>query len=150
MNLEDVISKQKLIDKVKKFAMSIWQELEYVYYGTLPDLYYSQVAWRIRYYWYHESCKNCRAWTYEGGRIKQGRTVMFGTCAWDKLSKKPLGWTSEFEYCNNYNELPYDDMQYTKLGDGWKATTKTPTGKVITVISRNGHWLYLHDGPVEQ
>lgn len=138
------INKDILIGNI---LAGIKEDLEYIWYGILPDFYYEHIHWRIRQLIYHESCKNCRAWTYKGRRIKNGCPVMYGTCAWDKLSSKPIDWTSENEYCHNYNELPYDEKQYTKLGDGWHATTMTPTGKEITIVSKNGRWLYLHDGP---
>lgn len=70
---------------------------------------------------------------------------MFGICEWDKLRQRIVR-SSEYEYCSNYNELPYQDDTYTTAGDGWRKTALTPAGKLITVVSKNGRWMYLHDG----
>ncbi len=148
MNLQDILDKQEIVNKVTQLAKYTGRRIKNI--CSIPSYWYQDhVAWRIRYYLYHESCRNCRAWTYEGRRIRHGCPVMFGVCEWDKLSTKPIEWTAEFEYCNNYNELPFVDRKYTKLGDGWIANSQTPSGKKIVVISKNGRWLYLRDGTEE-
>ena len=122
----------------------MYKELYSMLYQDIENLYFS-VAELSRKYIYHESCLKCRCWTYTGRHLINGNVISMGNCAWNTIFGSDRQ-TSGTHYCDNFNYEPFDSDTYTMLEDGHEELYVTPTGKEVTRISKNGRWLYLHDG----
>ena len=116
---------------------------------AIKDTYYNVLDFTI-VPWYHnvilrERCRNCRCWRFMGRHIQDGQSKGYGVCLWD-IRRQTWFQTSENNWCECYNVLPEKDATYTELPDGHEDFFVTPAGKEVTRISKNGRWLYLHDG----
>ncbi len=141
--MQSGIQLRPLWNSVKKL-LDEKQTADYLYFGLLEDWWDIHVTPRIRHYLYHERCENCRCWEYMGRHIINKKSIAFGKCAWNAKYENP--WTPANSYCFSYNVMPTNSDMYTTFEDGWEDEFTTPAGKKITRISKNGRWMYLHDG----
>jgi hypothetical protein len=115
----------------------------YLRYEMLEIIWYDNILHLWRHYFLHQRCENCRNWQYEGRRKNSDRK--YGICL--LLNEFPEDYHA---HCYNWNlDLTDYERGVTDLPDGWEMGHKTPAGKQIVRISKNGHWLYLRDGDIE-
>lgn len=119
--------------------MKILEQLRDTYwyfrYPILDDFYYDHVAWRIHHYIWQERCETCRNWHFIGKFDSRPH----GTCDIDSMN-----WIDYHALCPCWN-LDISETNYEQE-DGCERRFETPTGKVITQISKGGVWQFYYNG----
>ena len=129
-----------LKDKLKNLYDTLEIKYQEFRYLDLPEFYMDHIL----FYWLHylcgQKCGNCRNWTYTGRLQSDG--IERGDCfLWKET------FLSYHGHCFCWNQdLDEDERGYTHCEDGCEMPCETPNGKQITMISKNGRWIYLHDG----
>jgi hypothetical protein len=130
-----------MLNKLKYFYDTLIVKYKEFRYLDFPEFYMDQILFRWQHYICGQRCQNCRNWIYMG-RLKSLGKVEIGHCSI---------WNEDFldyhGHCFSWNhDFTENERGFTHDEDRSEMPMKTPAGKWITVVSRNGRWMYLYDG----
>lgn len=123
----------KIVNNLYKHVQILYENWRYI---VLPDFWYDHISWRIHHFIWQERCETCRNWHFQG----KSEERPIGTCDIDTTC-----WQDYHGHCPCWNLDPNDNSPYERE-DGYEREFITPTGKIITQISRGGVYQYLYDG----
>jgi len=125
----------KMIKKLQEDLTILYENWRYI---VLPNFWYDHISWRIHHYIWQERCETCQNWHFCGK--SEGRSI--GNCDIDTMY-----WQDYHGHCSLWN-LDINETNYEQE-DGCERRFITPSGNIITQISRGGVWQFYYNGEPE-